>query len=54
MVERLADVGKQVVVYVTTGMFEGDEGTGALEPHGQTVRIRRRPRLKTPGTHDLV
>ena len=40
VVERLADVGKEVEVSATTGMLEGDEGTGAFVPHGHTVRIR--------------
>jgi hypothetical protein len=40
VVERLADVGKEVEVSATTGMLEGDEGTGAFVPHRHTVRIR--------------
>ena len=40
VVERLADVGREVEVSATTGMLEGDEGTGAFVPHGHTVRIR--------------
>jgi hypothetical protein len=37
VVERVADVGKEVEVFATTGMLEGD---GDFAPHGHTVRIR--------------
>jgi hypothetical protein len=40
VVERVGDVGKEVEVFVTTGMVEGDQGLGSLAPHGHTVRIR--------------
>jgi hypothetical protein len=40
VVERLADVGTEVEISATTGMLEGDEGTGTFVPHGHTVRIR--------------
>jgi hypothetical protein len=40
VVKRLADVGKEVEISATTGMLEGDEGSGAFVPHGHTVRIR--------------
>jgi hypothetical protein len=37
VVERSPDVGKDVEIFVTTGMLEGD---GEFAPHGHTVRIR--------------
>lgn len=36
VVERSTDVGKEVELFVTTGMLEGD---GVFAPHGHTVRI---------------
>ena len=36
VVARSADVGKDVVLFATTGMLEGD---GVFAPHGHTVRI---------------
>jgi hypothetical protein len=37
VVERSTDVGRDVELFVTTGMLDGD---GAFAPHGHTVRIR--------------
>jgi hypothetical protein len=37
VVERSPDVGRDVELFVTTGMLEGD---GVFAPHGHTVRIR--------------
>ena len=39
VVERSADVGRDVEILATTGMLEGD---GAFAPHGHSVRIRVR------------
>ena len=39
IVERSLDVGRDVELFVTTGMLEGD---GQFAPHGHTVRIRVR------------
>ena len=36
VVERSTDVRKEVELFVTTGMLEGD---GVFAPHGHTVRI---------------
>ena len=37
VVERSPDVGRDVELFVTTGMLEGD---GHFAPHGHTVRFR--------------
>lgn len=37
VVERSPDVGRDVEIFATTGMLEGD---GDFAPHGHTVRIR--------------
>ena len=37
IVERSPDVGRDVELFITTGMLEGD---GRFAPHGHTVRIR--------------
>jgi hypothetical protein len=37
IVERSADVGRDVEIHATTGMLEGDS---AFAPHGHTVQIR--------------
>jgi hypothetical protein len=39
VVERSPDLGRDVELFVTTGMLEGDSGPG-FAPHGHTVRIR--------------
>ena len=39
VVERGPDVGRDVELFATTGMLEGD---GGFAPHGHTVRIRVR------------
>ena len=39
VVERSPYVGRDVDLFVTTGMLEGD---GSFAPHGHTVRIRVR------------
>ena len=39
VVERSTDVGRDVELFVTTGMLEGD---GSFAPHGHTVRVRVR------------
>jgi hypothetical protein len=40
VVERVADVGEEVVICATTGMLQDDPGTGSFVPHGHAVRIR--------------